>query len=76
MIGSILFGEIIEQKIIIRFKNIDDLETYINATDNGGYDSDNVIFTGWLYRLNTPEFIKVSRSQYGRGTAFKVLLNT
>ena len=28
-------------------------------------------FTGWLYKLNPPEFGKVNRSQYGRGTDFK-----
>ena len=57
-----------EQKTNIRLKNDDDFETYINAIDNTGYDSDDVIFTGWLYKLNTPEFKKVTRSQYGKGT--------
>ena len=70
LIGSMLVGEI-EQKTNIRFKNVDDFESYINAIDNSGYDSDDVIFTGWLYKLNTPEFKKVNRSQYGRGTDFK-----
>ena len=70
LIGSMLVGEI-EQKTNIRFKNVDDFESYINAIDNSGYDSEDVIFTGWLYKLNTPEFIKVNRSQYGRGTDFK-----
>ena len=44
-----LIGEI-EQKTNIRFKTVDDFETYINAIDNGGYDSEDVIFTGWLYK--------------------------
>ena len=70
VIGSILVGEV-EQKTNIRFKNVDDFESYINAIDNSGYDSEDVIFTGWLYKLNTPEFNKVNRSQYGRGTDFK-----
>ena len=65
-----LVGEI-EQKTNIRFKNVDDFESYINAIDNSGYDSEDVIFTGWLYKLNTSEFKKVNRSQYGRGTDFK-----
>ena len=65
-----LVGEI-EQKTNVRFKNVDDFESYINAIDNSGYDSEDVIFTGWLYKLNTPEFKKVNRSQYGRGTDFK-----
>ena len=70
LIGSMLVGEI-KQKTNIRFKNVDDFENYINAIDNSGYDSDDVTFTGWLYKLNTPEFKKVNRSQYGRGTDFK-----
>ena len=70
LIGSMLVGEI-EQKTNIRFKNVDDFESYINAIDNSGYDSEVVIFTGWLYKLNTLEFKKVNRSQYGRGTDFK-----
>ena len=70
LIGYMLVGEI-EQKTNIRFKNVDDFESYINAIDNSGYDSEDVIFTGWLYKLNTPEFKKVNRSQYGRGTDFK-----
>ena len=68
--GSILVGDV-EQKTNIRFKNVDDFENYINAIDSCGYDSEDVIFTGWLYKLNTPEFEKVNRSQYGGGTEFK-----
>ena len=49
-----LVGEV-EQKTYIRCKNVDDFEIYINARDKSGYDSDDVIFTGWLYKLNTPE---------------------
>ena len=65
-----LIGEL-EQKTNIRVRDIDDFETYINAFDNGGYDSDDVTFTGWLYKINTPEFNKINRFQYDRGTAFK-----
>ena len=70
LIGSMLIGEI-EQKTNIRFENVDEFETHINAIDNSGYDSGDVIFTGLLYKLNTPEFNKVNRSQYGKGTDFK-----
>ena len=70
LIGSMLVGEV-EQKTNIRFQNVDDFESYINALDNSGYDSEDVIFTGWLYKINTPEFKKVNRSQYARGTDFK-----
>ena len=61
----------IEQKTNTRFKNVDDFGTYINATDNGGYNSEAVILTGWLYKLNTPEFDKVNGSQYARATDLK-----
>ena len=58
------------KKTNIRFRNFDDFETYINAI-NAVYDSEDVIFTGWVYRLNTPQFNKVNRSQYGKGADFK-----
>ena len=70
LIGSMLIGEI-EQKTNFSSKNVDDFEAYINAIDNGGYDSEDVIFTGWLYKLKTLEFKKINRSQYARGTDFK-----
>ena len=41
LIGSMLLGEV-EQKTNIRFKNVDELESYINAIDNSGYDSEDV----------------------------------
>ena len=70
LIGSMLIGQM-EQKTNIRFKNVDDFETYINAIDNGRYDSEDVIFTKWLYKLNTLEFNKVNKSQYGKCTVFR-----
>ena len=70
MIGSVLIGEI-EPKTNNRYKNVTDFKTYNNAIDNGGYDSDDVIFTGWLYKSNTPQFIKINRSQYGKEADFK-----
>ena len=70
LIGSMLVAKV-EQKTNIRFKNVDDFESYIKAIDNSGYDSEDVIFTGWLYKLNTRELKKVKRSQYGRGIDFK-----
>ena len=36
-----LIGEIV-QKTNIRCKIVDDFETYVNAIDNGGYDSEDV----------------------------------
>ena len=70
LIGSLLIGGI-EQKTSSRFKNTDDFEAYNNAIDNGAYDIEDVIFTGWLHKLKTLEFKKVYRSQYGKGTDFR-----
>ena len=69
MIGSMLVGKL-EQKSIIRVKNINDFENYFNAIDVD-YDCEHVIFTGRLYILNTPDFFKLNGSQYARSTDFK-----
>ena len=45
LIGSMLVGDI-ERKTNIRFKNVDDFESYINAIDNSGYDSDDLFLQG------------------------------
>ena len=60
----------VEHKTSIRFKNLDDFESYINAIDID-YDSEDVFFTGYVYKLNTPQVNKVNRSQYARGTNFR-----
>ena len=65
-----LIGEI-ARKTIIRFKNVHDFEIYFKAIDNSGYDSDDVIFTRWLCKLNTLEFKKLNRSHNTRGTGFE-----
>ena len=51
----------VEYKTNIRFKNMDDFERYINAIDID-YDSEDVIFTGYVYKLDTPQFKVVKRS--------------
>ena len=58
-----------EHKTNLRFKNMDDFESYINAIDDD-YDSEDVTFTGYVYQLNTPKFNRVNRSHYGRGANF------
>ena len=68
LIGKMIIGAI-EHKTNIRFKNMDDFERYINAIDID-YDSDDVIFTGYVYKLNTPQFKVVKRSAYGKGTNY------
>ena len=66
--GLMIIGHI-EHKTNIRFKNMDDFESYINATDID-YDSEDVTFTGYVYKLNTHQFKVVTRSAYGRGTNY------
>ena len=52
-----------------RIKNIDRFESYINTTDVD-YDSEDVTFTGYVYKLNTPQLNVVKRSAYGKGTYY------
>ena len=66
LIGKMIIGPV-EHKTNIRFKNMDDFERYINAIDID-YNSDDVIFTGYVYKLDTPQFKVVKRSAYGKGT--------
>ena len=54
----------------IRFRSIIENEAYINAIDEG-YDAEDVIFNGLIYKLDTPQFNKVNRSQNGNGCDFK-----
>ena len=69
MVRNLKVGDQIRQTII-RFKNIDDYEAYINAVDEG-YDAEDAIFNGHIYKINTPQLKKVNRSQYGNGCDFK-----
>ena len=68
-VGTLLVGDQLRQTHV-RFRNISDFETYINSIDEG-YDSDDSIFNGYIYKINTPIFNKVKRSQYGNGCGFK-----
>ena len=49
---------------------MDDFESHINAIDID-YDSEDVVFTGYVFKLKTPQFKRVSRAQNDRGTDFK-----
>ena len=60
LIGKKIIGPI-EYKTNIRFKNMDDFERYINAIDVD-YDSEDVTFIGYVYKLDTPQFKVVKRS--------------
>ena len=59
----------IENKTIIRFKNIEDFESYLNAIAIE-YDSEDVTFTAYVYILNTPQFNVVKGSAYGKCTNY------
>ena len=56
----------------LRFKNIGHYESYIFTIDKDYADDVDTIFTGQLYRVNTPEYNILSRSEYGKGTDFKI----
>ena len=50
-----------------RFKDIDHFERYIITIDVD-YDSEDIIFTGYIYKLKTPQFNDVQGSAYGKRT--------
>ena len=54
----------------VRFKNYNDYEAYINKIDQD-YESDDAILNGYFYKLGSPHFNKVNRSQYGNGCDFE-----
>ena len=68
-VGSLKLGNQIRQTHI-RFRNMDDFESYINAIDDG-YDAEDAIFNGYIYKIKTPQFILVNSCQYGNGCDFK-----
>ena len=72
MVGNLKVGDQIRQTRI-RFRNISDYEAYVNAIDQD-YDSEDAIFNGYNYKINTPHFNKVNRSQYGNGCSFDKII--
>ena len=48
---------------------MDGFESYTNAIDVDYY-SEVVTFTGYVYKLNTPQFNVVNRSVYGKGIEY------
>ena len=69
MDGDLKVGDQIRQTVA-RYKNMDNFEAYINSIDQD-YDSEDTIFNGYIYKLDTPQFNKVNRSQHGNGCDFK-----
>ena len=72
MVGNLKVGDQIRQTHI-RFRNISDYEAYINSIDEE-YDADDCILNGYIYKLNTPQFNKVNRGQYGNGCSFDKII--
>ena len=72
MVGNLKVGDQIRQTNI-RFRKMDDFEAYINAIDEG-YDAEDAIFNDHTYKINTPQFNKVNRSQCGNGCSFGKLI--
>ena len=72
MVGNLKIGNQIRQTHI-RFRNMDDFEAYINAIDQD-YDSEDAILNGYIYKIDTPQFNKVNRSQYGNGCSFNKII--
>ena len=73
MVGNLKVGDQIRQTHI-RFRNMNDYEAYINSIDQD-YDSEDAIFNDYIYKIDTPQFNKVNRSQYGNGCSFdKVII--
>ena len=68
MVANLKVGDQIRETRI-RFRNINDYEAYNNTIDQD-YDSEDTIFDGYIYELNTPQFNKINRSQYGNGSNF------
>ena len=72
MVGTLKVGDQLRQTHI-RFRNMINFETFINRIDEG-YDADDNIFNGYIYKINTPQFNKVNRSQYGNGCSFDKII--
>ena len=69
MVGNLKVGDQIRQTNFT-FRNMDDFEAHNNAIDER-YDAEDAIFNGHIYKINTPQFNKVNRSQYGNECDFK-----
>ena len=69
MVGNLKVVDQIRQTNF-RFRNVDDYQAYINAIDQD-YESEDAFFNGYIYKMDTPQFNKVNRSQYGNCCDFK-----
>ena len=62
MVGELSIADHICQTHI-RFRNITDYESYINAIDQD-YESEDAIFNIYIYKRDTPHFHLVNKLQY------------
>ena len=69
MVGELSIGDLFRQTHII-FRNNTDYEHYIKIIGQE-YESEDAIFDGYNYKLNTPQINLVNRSQYGYACDFK-----
>ena len=69
MVGNIKVGDQM-RPTNNRFRNFDDFESYINSIDEE-YDAEDAIFNGYIYKIKTPQFNKLKKSQYGIGCDLK-----
>ena len=53
-----------------RLRNMDDLESYSNAIDEG-YEAEDAIFIGYLSKVDTPQLNLVNRSKFGNACDFQ-----
>ena len=72
LVGNLKVGDQIRQTHI-RFRNMDDYEAYINSIDRD-YDSEDGVFNGYIYKIDTPQFNKVIRSQFRNGCSFDKII--
>ena len=68
MVGNLKVADQIRETHT-RFINIKDYEAFIITIDQD-FDSEDTFFNGYIYKINTPQFKKVNRSQYGNGCSF------
>ena len=72
LVGKLPIGDQIRQNHI-RFRNSDDYVSYINAINatDWNFESEDAIFNGYIYNINTLQFSLIFKSQYGNGCDFK-----
>ena len=58
------------RQTVTKFENMDNFEAYIISIDQD-YDSEDTVFNGYIYKLDTSQFKKINRSQCGNGCDFK-----